>query len=89
MEKIDNLNYSCFDEDSSEEIGMLNEYSEEKAPVHEPICVKPIADASASVLNGPNGAEVCKTIRYTVSVAGGVISFWMLLEFIGRFKSAA
>ena len=36
-----------------------------------------IADAGAKALNGPNGKDVCKTVRFIASVAGIVGLAWL------------
>lgn len=36
-----------------------------------------IANASAAALNGANGKDVCKTLRYAVGVAGIVGLTWI------------
>ena len=36
-----------------------------------------IADAGAKALNGPNGKDVCKTVRFIAGVAGIVGLAWL------------
>ena len=36
-----------------------------------------IADAGAKAINGPNGKDVCKTVRFIASVAGIVGLAWL------------
>ncbi len=66
-----------------------NESSEALAPMREPVDITPIANASASVFNGPNGAEFCKTLRHSAYVAGGVAGFKFLLDFFAQMRTAA
>lgn len=54
-----------------------------KNPTHMTICSgqtfvdsAAIADAGVKALNGPNGKDVCKTVRFIASVAGIVGLAW-------------
>ena len=66
-----------------------DENAEEAGAVREPIDIKPIADAGASVFNGPNGTEVCKTIRHALYIAGCVFGLHEVFDFIYRMSRAA
>lgn len=76
----------------------LEEFREEDIELEDPsfipqVDITPIADASAKVLNGPNGAKALEVIETGLYIAGGLGSLYLVLKYapgiITLFKKAA
>ncbi len=74
---MSNYEQNCYDEPIESEKYSISEAKIEKAPLD----VAAIANASASALNGPNGAEVCKTIRHGIYAACVLTALWMIINY--------
>lgn len=58
----------------------------ERMPELAPESVMYIANASANAFNGPNGSEICKTLRHGLYITGGLVTLKMLLDFICQIR---
>ena len=68
-------NYDDYDNIRELNVGESNAYDDRTGQP----CIDSaaIADAGAKALNGPNGKDVCKTVRFIAGVAGIVGLAWL------------